>query len=307
MNCIYCGLDLETIHIPKNRGNHIRWCTKNPKRKIKLKICPVCGIEYLSRNKSCDKVECKKIVRKHTDETKKIISEKRKTYLNNNKNKHNWSLYKNEESQPELLFKKNLMELNIGSVQYYIPPENDRYYELDFAIPELKIAYEINGNQHYNKNGTLKEYYQERHDYFILNGWSLFEIHYLLCFNDIEIKKIINDSLIGQNKDIIENKNIECLNWTLERREKALKKKKDDKIKSKEKKLCKYNVRLLKIEKRKKIILNSDIDFNKFGWVSEISNLLNMKSQKVGYWMKEHMPEIYEIAFKRKSSQNTHM
>ena len=43
-----------------------------------------------------------------------------------------------------------------------------------------KIAFEINGNQHYDLEGKLKEYYQERHNYFKERGWILIEIPYLL-------------------------------------------------------------------------------------------------------------------------------
>lgn len=52
-----------------------------------------------------------------------------------------------------------------------------------------------------------------------------------------------------------------------------------------------------KIEK----ILNSDIDFSKFGWVKEASIILEKPSQKVANWMRRFMPEFYkEKCFKRK-------
>jgi len=83
------------------------------------------------------------------------MSKSKCEWISKNKNKHNWSLYRNKETKPESLFKDALLENNISAFQYYCPPENDRAFELDFAIPELKIAFEINGNQHYNKDGTL--------------------------------------------------------------------------------------------------------------------------------------------------------
>ena len=45
------------------------------------------------------------------------------------------------------------------------------------------IALEINGNQHYEKNGKLKHYYLERHDSLVKAGWNVFEIHYSACFS----------------------------------------------------------------------------------------------------------------------------
>jgi hypothetical protein len=55
------------------------------------------------------------------------------------------------------------------------------------------------------------------------------------------------------------------------------------------------------IEERKNLILNSDIDFSKFGWVEKISKLTGLLSQKVNGFMKKHLFEIYkDKCFKRK-------
>lgn len=79
-------------------------------------------------------------------------------------------MYHNQESNPEKEFRKIISEYNLNITQYYIPPENDRLFELDFADIDNRIAFEINGNQHYDKNGNLTEYYQDRHDYFVSRG-----------------------------------------------------------------------------------------------------------------------------------------
>lgn len=127
----------------------------------------------------------------HSVETKRKLSEIRKRYLKENRNIHNWSLYRNKETQPEKLFRECLEELGIQYEQYYIPHENNRNFELDFAIVDKKLAFEINGNQHYNKDGTLKDYYKNRHDYFQNNGWSVVELHYTMCFDKKILKNII--------------------------------------------------------------------------------------------------------------------
>lgn len=59
---------------------------------------------------------------------------------------------------------------------------------------------------------------------------------------------------------------------------------------------------LNKIEQKEKIelLLNSDIDFSKFGWVNKASKILNIRPQKVNNWMKKNMLEFYEKnCFKR--------
>jgi hypothetical protein len=46
---------------------------------------------------------------------------------------------------------------------------------------------------------------------------------------------------------------------------------------------------------------NSDIDFSKFGWVSEVSKIIGITPPKVNLWMKRHMKDFYEDrCFKRK-------
>ena len=42
----------------------------------------------------------------------------------------------------------------------------------------------------------------------------------------------------------------------------------------------------LKWNSFKEIIINSDIDFSKFGWVNKVAIILNISSQFVNRWMK---------------------
>lgn len=48
-------------------------------------------------------------------------------------------------------------------------------------------------------------------------------------------------------------------------------------------------------EKRKLIVLNSDIQFNKFGWGVKLSKNFNISPQKTKVWVKKHMSEFYEL------------
>ena len=48
------------------------------------------------------------------------------------------------------------------------------------------------------------------------------------------------------------------------------------------------------------VIEKCNIDFSKYGWVKEVSKLLNISPQKVSRWMKRYCPEIYyNSCFKR--------
>lgn len=58
----------------------------------------------------------------------------------------------------------------------------------------------------------------------------------------------------------------------------------------------------VKIDKRKYLIINSNVNFNKIGWVQKISEIIKISPQKVNIWMKKHMEEFYKECYKRKSN-----
>ena len=62
--------------------------------------------------------------------------------------------------------------------------------KVDFINFTKKIAIEVNGEQHYNRDGTLRKYYQERHDLIESAGWKLLELHYKDCYNEDVVDKI---------------------------------------------------------------------------------------------------------------------
>ena len=209
MNCKICNKDMYSMNIRakvlhiRNAHNmdYLQYSIKY--EDFKIPLCKVCGknakqINNISFRETCGKKSCiSKICSKsHTKEMKQHLSKKRKEYLEKNKDKHNWSKYHNKEVKPEKKFREVLEKIeNIQFYQYYIPNESSRYYELDFAIPKFKIAFEINGEQHYDRTGNLTNYYQSRHNYFVNLGWKVIEIHYSLCFNEDKIKEIISNTL----------------------------------------------------------------------------------------------------------------
>lgn len=132
----------------------------------------------------------------HTDETKFLMSEKRKKYINQNPDKHPWKKSDKFKSVPCEKFKCVLDELGVK----YIPEMSvggERFYSVDVAIPHLKIVIEINGNQHYSRDGSLKDYYKQRHDYISNLGWKVFELHYSICFDREIIEKTIKNIVGG--------------------------------------------------------------------------------------------------------------
>jgi len=223
-----------------------------------------------------------------TEETKKIISEKRKKYLKENPDKHPWKKSDKHKSGPCETLKSVLKNNDISFIEEYQPLE-DRFFSIDIAFPDKKIGLEINGNQHYNKNGTLKSYYKTRHDLIESNGWEIYEIHYSLVYDEN-----FNNNLLYElkNKHLLSK-----IDYSF-----YIKKPKTKKNRSKEEY---YNgIKLLNDKKCKPIIKklkNSDIDFSKYGWVGKASKIIGITSQKVNIWMERHMKNFYEEkCYKRK-------
>jgi DNA-binding transcriptional MerR regulator len=144
----------------------------------------ICDGLLKSRNLSeSSKIHRNKKQYKHTEESKRKISESRKKWLKENPDKHPWKSNNKFKSEPCEKVKEFLKKLNIQFISEFDPNIEGRNFSIDIAIPDKKIALEINGNQHYEKTGELKTYYKERHDLLEKNDWNVYQIHYSSCFN----------------------------------------------------------------------------------------------------------------------------
>jgi very-short-patch-repair endonuclease len=294
--CKYCKDEFEN----KFMGGHVKWCLLNPKRTKYLDDLEklhanfsISDTNRLERNRKIKKLhedgayshlkEIKSFKGKHhSEESKKQISLSRKKWISENKEKFNWNINKNK-SIPCELFKEKLKEMNVKFIEEY-SPFTEHFYSIDIALPDKMIAIEINGNQHYNLNGTLQEYYQHRHNFIISKGWNVYEIHFSKVYSD-DIDELINN-ILEKNRIILEFDYEFWMNSHYNRKNSELHKKEKLKIE---------NINILK-----KKLLDSDIDFSKFGWVNKASTLINKQSTKINGWMKKNMLEFYnEKCFKR--------
>lgn len=128
---------------------------------------------------------------KHTEETRKKMSEKRKEWLKANPDKHVWKRHSKFKSVPCEKVKQFLSESGIRFLPEFTPLL-DRAFAVDIAFPEKMVCIEINGNQHYDAAGKLKPYYQEKHDLITGAGWKVIEIHYSLCYNQEYISSLMS-------------------------------------------------------------------------------------------------------------------
>lgn len=288
-------------HYSKNQHLHCQYCNKE----IANQGCLVLHERSCELNPNVEKIKQKTVKQKtvkqktvhlHSDETKQKISEGRKRWLAEHKDLHVWRKDSKFLSVPCENFKSFLKSKNICFVEEY-EPFDDIHYSVDIAFPDEKIGIEINGNQHYNRDGSLSEYYMKRHRYFETQGWKLYEIHYTKCYN---IK--INDfedilSLPIYDKDYVGK--------YFSKKEQKKKQKEQEALEKKQKQIS-------KTEYKKQVIINlienSGIDFSKSGWsgkaVEYLKNRNELWSTHIFQNIKEYYPEFLQRndVWKRKGS-----
>lgn len=257
-------------------------------------------LKGISFRKTCGNIECKNKSHqiKLDEKTKTKISEKM-VLLHKNGLHPGWSFINkdiNRRSYPEKWFIKNVLEKYKLYDKYTIKEKLPfSKYFLDFAIMDLKIDIEIDGQQHI-RNGETILHDKLRDEFMLSHGWAVYRIAWVELKNNSEetISKFLKD---------INNKNF-YIKYNLVDITKYLNPKKQIHG-SREKyfeyiKSIRYNDNVYKIQK----IKNSDIDFSKFGWVKKVSEIVNIKHQKVNKWMKKYMLDFYnEKCFKRKNGK----
>lgn len=223
---------------------------------------------------------------KHTDESKKKMSEARKKWLEKNKHKYNWR-YK-EETYPEKIFREWCETLDVKIIAEFTPDNFDRYYRIDFAVIDKMIAIEINGEQHYDRQGNLREYYSERHQYLESKGWVVFDIlarDIIKNFDDVK-EQVINCLKCRQSKQI---------NHIV--RHKVLRDKiKQEKSKQKTEKLKAVK---LALENDRRNIINEVLQSygNKHGVIGKIAKRLGVTSMHVRRIIRKLEIDVFERTY----------
>lgn len=148
------------------------------------------GIEF---TKTCCEYKCKSEQnrRSHSDESKKIISEKRIDWLKKNPDKHPWKKNTKFLSVPCEKLKSIFIENGL-CFETELQPISDRFYSIDIAFVDKGIGIEVNGNQHYDSNKELKEYYKKRKELIEEKGWKLYDIHYSKVYDSEFISNLVD-------------------------------------------------------------------------------------------------------------------
>jgi len=157
---------------------------------------------------------------------------------------------------------------------------------IDIALHDKMIAIEINGNWHYERNGQLKPYFQERHHLLEQNGWEVYEVHYSACFNLEKWKEFfikINNSEIKVEFDYF--------NYTPREAKYGHNNCICGKKKLKVSKLCNTCNRHLPKARTSKIIRPSKEDLEKLVWEkpsTHIANDFKVSGSAINKWCKEY-------------------
>lgn len=239
-----------------------------------------------------------------TEETKQIISEKRKKYLKEHPDEHPWKRHNKFKSKPcEHL--KEILKNSFEFEEEYTDERWEHNYSIDIAFLDKKIGVEVNGNQHYQQSGELTNYYQKRHDYLISKCWLILEVHYANCYNNEKIEELKNAIINCKNIDLEEHKQL------FENRRKHKEEKEQEKLQryedAKQKgllrcdgKICGNGVSISEWIKRKETILNCGIDLTKFGWVGKVIEKTGYTKRIIENTIKRFEDEFSGKFFRRK-------
>lgn len=217
--------------------------------------------------------------KKLSDDTKKKISASRRKYLQENPDDNFYNKYY-KSSYAEEYFKSIFEKENIPLIHHF----RVGTYELDFSNIQKGINLEIDGHQHYSDQRIIES--DKKRTLFLESlGWKIIRIKWS------EFQKKSSE----EKMEIIQSiKNILLNNDDIQNVEKLLK---TPNIISRELELEKKRLsrekRMAEVENRKHIILNSNIDFSKFGWISKVGRLLGVSHTSVIRFMKKHMSDFY--------------
>lgn len=267
-NCKFCNKECKNLNA---QNNHERMCKENPNRNIRKyppkKPKPV--LPRKSREEISDNL---------SESMKKAHKEGRAWNIG----KSRWN---NKPSYPEEFFMR-VIENDFEDKNYVRELPFGRF-SLDFAWVDKKICIEIDGEHHQRfEECILRD--KEKDALLIQKGWKVLRVPWKSICNDtrswIEIcKSFVNNESISEERQFLINKFIEA-QLTKQR---LIVEKRENKEREKQK-LIEYRQECLE-----------KVDLMKFGWVTKISKLWGISSQKVHCYMRKYFNEIPR--YKRKS------
>lgn len=288
-DCRFCKLNFRTR---KELNNHISSIHNSKGIQIHskdLRKCSFCNKEwettiegFKTHEKYCIENPNRVIPKSHpvSEDVKKRISEKQKE---NYKGKSIFNIDRSQEPYSEKYFREWLDKENI---EYKKNFHVDRFF-LDFAFPDKKLYFEVNGEQHYRKMYSGRDYQErdkERSDILSSLGWNCIATIRWTDFRALQTSErtIALDNL----KYAIQNSTVIDFNfsYTIDvrrkqsiKRERAIKSGKVNSIG----RVCNTKITDEEMNFRKEAILNSGVDLSKFGWVEKVSKVTGLTRRQI--------------------------
>jgi very-short-patch-repair endonuclease len=305
--CSVCNQEFETRRKLQTHRKETQHCKIRIQAYIKQEYtCPYCGriktipkFAETNHEKHCydnpNRIVGSNTGHSPTQEQREQISKNMKKAYREGRHNGNWFALKrnNEMSYPE----KWLTEVIKNEVQDkdYIPHLQLGVYHLDFAWRHKMRCIEIDGEQHYIIQAQIES--DKRKEETMKNcGWQFIRLRWSwMMKHKLDAIKMIKEFV--DNGEII----------PIDKRWKSKKELHIEQMKEKygeDYQNDRHNMGSTlsnnEIEKRKNIILNSDINFMKFGWLEKTTKLLGIKNHtEVKNFIKRYLPELQYFKTKR--------
>lgn len=265
-------------------------------RSREIPKCPICDKDCKKYQNNfrltCGSNECLSALgktRKHTENVKERLRQKRVEYLQKKTGKTAWERRARREMsyleawfQEEVILKHNLNEKHQIITEYHVGG-----YFIDFAFLDKMIAVEIDGRCHFDKNMKRHDRDFKKDEVLKSEGWSVIRMN----FHDIRHN---NAELVENFLNLLVTNDKNSCDWFGQIRYSNFKEQKESTSKA-VKAEKKYQIILDKKEK----IIQARINFTKYGWIQQVSKLIGITPQKTRVWLEKNMPEIVEQSFKR--------
>lgn len=288
-NCRFCKLNFRTR---KELNNHISSVHNGKGIQIHskdLRKCSFCNKEWETtlegfklHERYCIENPNRVVPKSHpiSEDVKKRISEKQKE---NYKGKSRFNIDRSQEPYSEKYFREWLEKENI---EYKKNFHVDRFF-LDFAFPDKKIYFEVNGEQHYGKMYNGKDYQErdkERTAILKSLGWICIATVRWSEFRSLQA----NERSMALNKLNCAIRDSSIIDFDFSyitdvKREKSIKREnaiKYGKINSAGR-ICNNKITNEEMNFRKESILNSGVDLSKFGWVEKVSKVTGLTRRQI--------------------------
>ena len=239
---------------------------------------------------------------KHSEETKEKQRQSRFDYLKLKTGNTPWDRrQRGEMSYLENWFKEVILKYKLQAKYDIVYNYAEYPYFLDFAFVNIKLAIELDGKCHFKNGHERIQHDIDRDKILVEKGWSVYRIKYDQI-NEETIKEFL--TFISDENNVKPKVYGNNLYKYSEIKEKKKDKERKDKkiiIVTREEYFQDRADKYLKSQiKYVDLLLKSEIDFNKWGWVNQVSLIIKQKPQKVKNWMQKIMPEFYDNCFKRK-------